>query len=65
MTFIIHFKDGHRETYNKNGNVSTKQTMDGARQEVGLVYGLNMLLELVLKEKKRRTYEKYKDILKV
>lgn len=26
--------------------------MDGARQEVGLVSGLNILLKLVLKEKK-------------
>ena len=28
------------------------QTMDGARQGVGLVYGQNILLKLVLKEKK-------------
>ena len=38
MTFIVHFKDGSRETYNTNYDESIEEERDAAWDEVNAVF---------------------------
>jgi len=76
MTFTIHFKDGHRETYNNRYDVYATFP-DVVRPKYSLEFKdffipLQKCIERDSKrpnpigeEVIRKTYEKYKDILKV
>ena len=38
MTFIVHFKDGHRETYSNHYDEDNEQELDAAWDDVNTVF---------------------------